>query len=55
MRTMAIGASTFLAGKAIAKLVQGDFLELANTLPRDAKFLTNLSEGLGLLSAEPKA
>src|SRR5262245_45450742 len=55
MDTVAIGASMLLLGKSIAKLIQRDLLQLANALPRYAKFLADLSEGLGIFPAESKA
>ena len=55
MNTMAIGTNALFALQTIAKFVQRDFLQLTNAFPGDAKFLTNLSEGFGPLSAEPKA
>src|SRR6478735_6971482 len=55
MDTVAIGASTLRLGESLAKLIQRDLLQLANALPRYAKFLADLSEGLGLFPAESKA
>ena len=55
MDTVTIGANALFPFKTIAQLVQCDFLQLTNALPRDAKFLANLSEGFGPLSAESKA